>query len=185
MSRDGTEPIARDELFDILSNARRRYVLEYLSRAEGPVDFETLTEEVAAWETGTTVDALAAADRKRIYVSLYQCHLPRLQSAGIVRFDQEAGCVELTGRATEVARYISDDSAADRSPPWPLAYGAVSLVGLAAMAAAAADLGPFAGVPDLTVSTVGVLAVVLVAAAHTTARRGTSSDGVRLEAERQ
>lgn len=182
---NGPDQLSQDELFDLLSNARRRYVLEYLSQVDGTADFERLTETVAAWENDTTVDRIEEADRKRVYVSLYQTHLPRLESSGVVEFDQERGIVEAGAHAVELARLIRDDEDDTDATRWPLVYGAVGIVGLAVLGAAAADVGPFAAVADVVIGGVAVVALLVVSAAHhLTVGREESIGTVDLEARR-
>jgi len=165
-TRNETDRLPQDELFDLLSNGRRRYVLQYLSQAGGTADFERLTDTVAAWENDTTVDRIEEDERKRVYVSLYQTHLPRLESSGVVTFDQEQGIVEAGVHAAEVARSLHDTEPETADPPWPLLYGTVGLGGLAMLTAAAADVGQFAGVPDVAVGVVAMAALLALVGAH-------------------
>jgi hypothetical protein len=53
-----------------------------------------LAEAIAAEENGVAVEAVTAAQRKRVHVSLYQVHLPRLDEAGAIAFDRHRGSAE-------------------------------------------------------------------------------------------
>ncbi|PSP51353.1 hypothetical protein BRC60_03175, partial [Halobacteriales archaeon QH_1_68_42] len=46
--RDRT--LSKGEIFDVLQNQRRRYVLQYLERFDEPVALSDLATQVAAWE---------------------------------------------------------------------------------------------------------------------------------------
>jgi hypothetical protein len=163
MIRNRSDELSRDELFALLSNARRRYVLQYLSRSGGTADFEELTLSVAAWENEAEPEEIDETDRKRVYVSLYQTHLPRLEDSGVVEFDQDAGVISAGPHAREVARFIREDDDDADAPSRPLLYGALGVVGLVGLAATVIDVGPFAGVPDVAVGAVLILALLVLA----------------------
>lgn len=86
--------IERDDAFHLLSNARRRAVLRYLLESEEAAELGTLAEHVAALENGCETDELSSDDRKRVYISLYQGHMPKLAKHDLVDYDQARGTVE-------------------------------------------------------------------------------------------
>lgn len=90
---EGEEHVDMDELFGVLGNERRRYVLEYLSRVEGATTLNDLADHIAAWEYDKTVAAVDSQERKRVYVSLYQCHLPKMDEADALAYDEDRGTV--------------------------------------------------------------------------------------------
>lgn len=72
-----------DEVLHILRSPRRRWVIEHL-------------EEVGEATTGTAADARAAEkyggtyssqERRREYISMYQQHLPTLDDAGVIDYE--------------------------------------------------------------------------------------------------
>lgn len=82
----------------LLKNERRRHTLDtlhavYIQDDETTLDVGMLAETVATAENDDVEETigLTAQERKRVYVALYQCHLPKLEDAGIVRIegDQE------------------------------------------------------------------------------------------------
>lgn len=105
--------LSQDVVFDLLSSARRRYVLSYLQQDGGTVDFGTLAKHVAAWENDTAVEELTNQEQKRVYVSLYQTHIPKLEDAGIVNYDQERGTVTLTEDAVALEPYLQEGTPSD------------------------------------------------------------------------
>ena len=142
----------RGEIFDLLSNHRRRYAIHYCKGAEDPVTLSDLAEQVAAWEEDKEIAELTSAERKRVYTSLQQTHLPTLDRAGVVVF--ENGEVELTERASELDVYL-DVVPAD-SIPWGVYY-----LGLSAVAFAVLGGLWFGILPTETVTTI-VWATLLV-----------------------
>lgn len=162
---EGTSlPLERQ--FDLLKNARRRYVLEYLRDHHGPVDIGDLTEYVATRETGTSPEDLSSKQRKRAYVGLYQCHLPRMDEVGVVWLDTERGVVAVGAAAPQLYRYLSP-----RDPPpdrWYRYY--LAIVG----GASALLLGSAFLVGEGVAAVLGVFVTTLLACAivHTLSRSG-------------
>lgn len=89
-----------DEQFDLLSNGRRRLVVRYLAEVESETTLDELATTVGAAERGSTTTELSAEQRKRIYVSLYQIHLPKLADSEVVEYDPDTGSVSATDRVT-------------------------------------------------------------------------------------
>jgi hypothetical protein len=85
--------IGRDDAFHLLSNSRRRAVMRRLLEVEGSTELGDLAEHVAALENGCERSELSSDDRKRVYISLYQGHLPKLAEHGVVDYDQARGTV--------------------------------------------------------------------------------------------
>lgn len=101
-------PLPKDETFHLLSNQRRRDALRYLADHDGSVDMRDLAEQVAAWEQGTTVQQLTSQERQRVYIALYQTHLPKLADHGVISYDQSRGTIERTERADQLEPYLDD-----------------------------------------------------------------------------
>jgi hypothetical protein len=137
----GTEELSLDVVFEVLKNQRRRRVLRYLRDDDDVVSLGELAEHIAALENDKTVAELSSKERKRVYVGLYQCHLPKMDDMGIVTYNQNRGLVELTDSAEQVETYL--DVAADAEPdPWPRYYGTVAGVGLLAFLGIASGAAP-------------------------------------------
>ena len=158
--RDPTDvgSIDRDEVFDVLSNQRRLYVLHYLKRENGDstVSFGELVDHVAAWENDTTVDQLDAAERKSVYTALRQSHLPKLEDVGIVDYDDDLDEIELTETGEAVQLYLEYVPRDDIS--WSQYY--LGLSSLCALLVASAWIG----VPLLSALSWPVLLGVIIAA---------------------
>jgi len=135
------EELSLDVVFEVLKNQRRRHVLRYLREEEGVVSLGDLAEYIAAKENDKTVAELSSKERKRVYVGLYQCHLPKMDDMGIVSYNQNRGLVELTDSAEQVETYL-DATSDTEDTPWPKYYGAVSAVGLLTFLSLAAGLAP-------------------------------------------
>lgn len=146
-----TEPVGieKDDLFHVLQSQRRRRVLNYLRTVEGSVDMRDVAEQIAAWENGKETAAITSEERQRVYIALYQSHLPKLDGMGIVEYDQDRGTIERTDLADEFDPYLDvdersdvDASADESTTDDATVYYAATLVGLALAAAMWAGVAP-------------------------------------------
>lgn len=131
MSSQGGD-LSSERLFELISNARRRFVLSRIDRGEGPIELTTLAEELAAWENDTTVEGLSTQARKRVYVSLYQTHVPKLEEAGLVEYDADSGMVSLSDGTDALDRHLGPSP---DQPRWYVYYTALAGANAALMAA--------------------------------------------------
>jgi len=156
--------IPRDQLFGMLSNRRRRWVLHALKQQDSEtVSFGTLVETVSSWEYERDPAELSWKERKRIYTALRQSHLPKLDETGIINYDQHRGTVELTEEAKEVQLYL--EYVPSHDIPWSYCYLAFAGLGLVVSLLMWASVDPFAGLSGLgfiwiLVGLFGVTAVV-------------------------
>ncbi len=81
--------LSKGEIFEVLRNQRRRYVLHFLKQDGRPVELGDLAQQIAAWEYETTLEGVTPAQRKRVYTTLQQTHLPKMDEAGILVFDSD------------------------------------------------------------------------------------------------
>lgn len=161
--------LSKDDTFHILQNERRRRVLQYLSEADGAVDMRDIAEQVAAWEHGTTVQQLTSDQRQRVYIALYQSHLPKLADFGLITYNRSRGVVERTPLADQISWYLDGEETAERpvasQGKWIRYYFGATLLSLLLTAVAQIDL-----VPPAVLSNAGLgLVITLVYAAVTVA----------------
>lgn len=132
MPKNDTDELDQDTVYDILSNARRRFVISYLREHDEPIGLNRLSEEVAAWENDTTVAELSDKQIKRVYVSLYQTHVPKLDEHGLVEYDKDSGAIKLTSNVEVLDAHLPDFE--QSHTPWPFVYAGLAAVGLATYA---------------------------------------------------
>jgi DNA-binding transcriptional ArsR family regulator len=159
MSETDTSRLSQDEVYHLLSNPRRRFIISYL-RDNGVVDLQELASQVAAWENETPVEELTDQQQKRVYVSLYQTHIPKLEDAGIVTYDADAGRVQLRDRVEQLDRYLPQEG--DDSRSWRHIYLAVVVTGALFYGLVALDVPGFAAISE---GLAGGLILVALAAA--------------------
>jgi predicted house-cleaning noncanonical NTP pyrophosphatase (MazG superfamily) len=142
---EGNGSLTRDEIFEMLSNRRRRFVIQYLKNEEEAGTLSDIAEHVAAWENDSTVTDISASERKTVYSSLQQFHLPKMDETGVVEFDRRAGVVELTDTASELDIYLE---VVDRYDiPWSFYYMGISAIGAILVGLASLGVQPFAAIP--------------------------------------
>jgi hypothetical protein len=123
---DSETEISIDERFDILSNQRRRYILYYLKQNGGQASLGELAEQIAAWENNISIKNITYKERKRVYTSLQQVHLPRMDRKGVVNFDDQAGLVSVGPAASELKVYL--EIVGDDDIPWSVFYFVLALL---------------------------------------------------------
>lgn len=78
---------AIDRIAHLISNQRRRVVIQAVARLGHPASIDDLALLVAAEENDKSVDEVSSSERKNARVGLYQNHVPQLAEAGIVEAD--------------------------------------------------------------------------------------------------
>ncbi|WP_318571112.1 DUF7344 domain-containing protein [Salinigranum marinum] len=150
--------LTRDLVFDLLSSPRRRYLIYYLRTEGRTVKLTELADEVAAWEYESPVEDLDKQQRKRVYVSLYQTHVPKLAEAGLIEYDPDTGEITPTYRLRDVDSYLPNGD--EPEVRWELIY--LLLVGVSVVLLAVATLGAAPG-EDVLIVPVGLVILLLFA----------------------
>lgn len=124
------ESLSLDVIFEALKNERRRLVLQYLYSSNGTLELRDIAERIAADENEKSRAEITYDERKRVYVALYQCHLPKLDDMGVIAFDKSRGTLEESSEAAALKPYLEQ-----RAPfrPWYVYYGAIIGTGIVAL----------------------------------------------------
>jgi hypothetical protein len=162
--RDGADIISHDECFELLSNHRRRFTLHYLRRAENGTELGELAEHVAAWENEIPLEELSYDQRKRVYTSLQQVHLPRMDDIGVVEFDDREGRVTMGPAADELEIYM--EVVGGREIPWSSFYLGLGVVNLALVGLVAAGIPGFSALSGVEAAIFVVTTFLVAALAH-------------------
>jgi len=161
--RSNADEITLDETFDLLRNQRRRDVLIYLAEtADNTATVGELAEHVAAKENDIDKDQLSSTQRKRVYIGLYQCHLPKMDDLDVIEYDQDRGTVVLQNNSRLFSYLPGTEETTERSraPLYSaLVVGLLVTVGLL-------GIGPVAAVPVAAWAALSTGALVVVALYH-------------------
>lgn len=163
--------LSKDELFRILSNSRRRYIIYYLHEEDDEMSLKELAARIAAVENDTAVEDVTDEERQRVYISLYQTHLPKLEEAGIVSYDDEQRIVELTPQTVQRGFFWMRDEETSRS--WATYYAVLGAVGWLFIAGRELMVPFFAAVPWVAIAAfVSTAILALVVAQYLSETRG-------------
>lgn len=144
----------REDIFDVLSNGRRRYAIEYLKSHDETetIELSDLVDYIAARENDTTVPQVSYKQRKRVYSSLRQTHLPKLSDCRLIEYDRDRGTIALADGVKKIQmhlEYVPEDDI-----PW--CYHYLGLAGIMGTVVGLVWLGvyPFS---DLTTAGFGTI----------------------------
>ena len=160
------DSLSRDEIFEVLSNRRRRYALHSLQQdQDNRAELGEMSKQIAAWETNQSHANVSPQERKRVYTSLQQFHLPKMDEKGIVRFDTGDGVVELDEAAEDLDIYLEVTDGYDL--PWSAYYLGLAGISAVLVALSWAGIAPFASIPNEGWVVFVITTLTLFAAAHT------------------
>lgn len=160
----GPDDDAHDRVFELLANPRRQLLLRTLTDRGGAVHLRALSRVIAARETERPPEEVGEDAVRRVYISLYQTHVPALVDGGVVEYDDDATVVTLADYPDEVEAILQDWEARRRR--WAGYYLLVAYV-LAWLAAAAALR--FVALPEGVLTTATLVAaagLVLLSITH-------------------
>ncbi|WP_256299236.1 DUF7344 domain-containing protein [Haloarchaeobius salinus] len=163
---------SKGELFEALSNDRRRETLRYLLRQEdGKTTKGEVARHIAAHETGKPTEQVTSDERKRVYIALHQTHLPKLDDLGLVEYDSSQGALRLGDDCDGLAVYldVGTDDGDDEgdSHRWGRYYLGIGIGGLGVTGVLASGIGPITVGPGLGVAAALALAVTVTGIAQT------------------
>lgn len=97
--------VSLDAVLDVLSNERRRLVLEYLLQDYDSATVEELIDHVVT-EIRPLDDARPDELRSQVEVKLTHVHLPKTDDAGIIEYDRDRRIVSVTDATPVVQPYL-------------------------------------------------------------------------------
>jgi len=115
-SRPGdTQKLPKSVIFEVLSADRRQEVLRYLDENDGRATLGELAEHIASLESDCEIAQLDSQQRKRVYVGLYQCHLPKMAEVSVIDYDSDRGTVALNDRSGRLLDYLYFEEESNKS----------------------------------------------------------------------
>lgn len=136
-----SDRLSRNDLFEMLSNERRRCVLYYLQQREGPVPLTDVVDYVTAWQYDQPLSQLDSRQRMCVYSALHQAHLPKLDAAGFIDYDTDNGTIAARDEIEYARLYLEYDPGNDIS--WSTLYAGLVGIGVVLGAASQLSVGPF------------------------------------------
>lgn len=164
-NREGakSDDIDPEDVFEILSNNRRRRVLSHLRENGATSDIRTLSEHLAAVENNVKPSEVTSKQRMRTYTALRQSHLPKMDRKGAINFDENSGEVSLQA-ASELERYLNMDLSNEMK--WIQYYMGLGIIGLGVSLGLYADIFAFELMPDVLAGLLTSIAIIIASTVH-------------------
>ena len=159
--------ISRDDVFQILSNERRRRVLEQIESEREAVEVTTLVDSIAAAEAAAgqeELDSDSTHIRSSVYSALVQTHLPAMEDAGVIEYDRDEQMVRPTDRTREVQLYLEYSPGYDI--PWAEYYLGLSAVCAGIVTVTWLSIFPFGQLSDIGVAGAVVVLFLVSSVVH-------------------
>ena len=97
--------ISSSDVFELLANERRRYVI-YEVRNIDHIGLEELATIVAAREKGVAVDDVSSEQAHHVAVSLHHHELPKLREARLINYDERQRDIRSGSNFSLVEKYL-------------------------------------------------------------------------------
>ena len=150
--------LPREQIFELLSNERRRGAIHYLKREHREAPVDELVDAVVDWERGDS------PSRASVYSSMVQTHLPRMAEAGVVEYDREENVVRPTERLRDVQFFLEYSPGHDI--PWAEFYLGLAAVSTALLTVVWLGIYPFEHLGGMTVAAIVVGCLFTAALVH-------------------
>jgi hypothetical protein len=171
--------LAPGVIHDILSNSRRRAVLNHLKEESGTVEVRDLASRIAERESGESPPPRNV--RKSVYNSLLQTHLPKLDREDVVEYDDDRKTVTISESARDVHVYM--ELVTPYGITWSEYYRLVAALSMIAVVVVHVADSALAAVDPLVVPVVGLVVVALSTAYQLWSRRSLYLQALFREAE--
>ena len=168
-AKASTPSLSNEVVFDVLSSERRRRVLQYLLDVADRATLRDLSRTLAAWENDARTSEVTGQQRKRVYTALKQFHLPKMDRADVIDYDDDRGTVSLTEAARNLRVYL--EVVPEDEIPWSEYYLGLGAVSSAAVAAVWMGAFSLAALSGFVLAGLIALAFTLSASAHVYANR--------------
>lgn len=162
-SNSNRHELSEDEIYGVLSNRRRRFVIHALKRKKEPVDIAELSVHITAWEMGIDLEEVDYEDQRSVYSTLKRTHLPNLEEKNLVTVDREEKLVRTTSNLESLEIYV--EALNSKEIPWSLYYVGLAGVAIALLLAVTVEAPIFGALEPLemgifTVTAFGMSSVV-------------------------
>ena len=155
--------IADEDVFEILSNRRRRFVIHALKRLDEPPDISELSRYVTAWELDIEPEDVPYEYRHNVHSTLKRTHLPKLIEKDIVTVD-ENDIVRPASGLKQIEVYV--EVLRGKEIPWSIYYIGLASLSVVLLAAVVVGVPGFATLPPITIGAFVAVSFAISAAVH-------------------
>lgn len=100
------QSLSVDDLFEVLNDRRRREILHHLP-GDKEAQIRPLSRCIAADEEGEPPSEVGEDAIQRVYIALYQSHLPVLEKKGLLEYDDSTGAITPLPLFKKVKGYLT------------------------------------------------------------------------------
>ncbi|MBX0321423.1 hypothetical protein EGH21_00130 [Halomicroarcula sp. F13] len=113
--------LSRDEVHSLLASRWRRYLLYCLFLYTAPVSLATVADTVTEFEHGVPAPTVPD-ERLSVYMRLYHTHVPKLDAADVVDYDQSEDSLTHATAFSELVPFLREDAHDDLAEDvsWPI-----------------------------------------------------------------
>ena len=104
----GRPTLTMDMAYLILSNDRRRHVLDYLGNSNGLTELSDVSEYLASMESDSA-GPISSDERKTVYIDLDQWHLPKMNGTEVIHYDGDRKTIEQGQNFENLVSYLPDE----------------------------------------------------------------------------
>jgi len=101
VSHPPCDVLESDYVYEALAHSRRRYLC-YTLLEETEWTVTELAREIAAWENDSPKDEITNRQQRRVYLSLYHSHIPKLVDIGVLSFDDTTETITTAENTNQV-----------------------------------------------------------------------------------
>lgn len=116
---DASDDISEEDIYELLSNRRRRFLIHAIKRADDPLDVSELSRYITAWELDMEPAEVPYDERHNVHSTLRRTHLPKLEEKNVVTVGED-GVVRPAPALRELDIYV--EVLRGREIPWNLYY---------------------------------------------------------------
>lgn len=156
-------------MFNMFSSNRRVAALCYVdSHNKTEYSLGKMARWISAWENDKNIEEVTNTERHRVYTSLRQTHLPKLDSADILNFDSDRGVIkkgkhfEYACNQLQAISYSNSDDLSSHHQVFMLQYGSMLAVGILLTTTASLDLIPSADAAMIAIVSLSCIVAFIV-----------------------
>jgi len=155
--------LSEDEIYEVLSNRRRRFVIHALKRTEEPIEIFELSQYITAWETGVELEEVSSKHRRNVYSTLQRTPLPKLEKERRDR-RQRKKLRQATPKLKNLEIYV--EVLGSKEIPWSLYYVGFAGVAVSLLIAVMIDTPVFGAFDPFDVGVLTITAFGLSSIVH-------------------
>jgi hypothetical protein len=162
-SNSNRDEMSENDIYDVLSNRRRRFVIHAIKRRQEPVEVAELSTQITAWEMGIDPEEVDYEDQRSVYDTLKRTHLPSLEEKNLITVDREKKLVCTTSKLESLEIYV--EALNSKEIPWSSYYVGLAGVAIGLLLVVTVEAPIFAALEPLevgifTVTAFGISSVV-------------------------